>query len=87
MQIPTDKHGMKVRVPYERVRGRIEGPPGDGNSTRRPTMSTNLEPWDQPETEPPTKGHAGAGLRPPANSRGLPCVASAGEDVFIPPLT
>ena len=30
----------------------------------RPTVSTNLDPWELPETKPPTKEHAWAGLRP-----------------------
>jgi hypothetical protein len=42
---------------YSRVRGRTEGAEGDGNPIGRPTVSTNLEPWDFPETEPPTKEH------------------------------
>ena len=55
MQIPTDKHWTEVRDPYRRVRGRTEGPQGDGNPTGRPTVSTNLDPWKLPETEPPTE--------------------------------
>jgi len=45
-------------------------------------MSTNLDPWELPETELPTKelvsdsGHI--------CSRGLPCLASVGEDVPNP---
>ena len=42
---------------YSRVRGRTEGAEGDGNPIGRPTVSTNLEPWELPETEPPTKEH------------------------------
>jgi hypothetical protein len=30
---------------YGRVGGRIAGPKGDWNSTRRPAESTNLDPW------------------------------------------
>jgi hypothetical protein len=48
---------------YGRVGGRISGPEGDRNSTGRPTMSTNLDPWEVPETEPPTKRHTRAGPR------------------------
>jgi hypothetical protein len=32
----------------------------------RPTESTNLDPWELPETESPTKEQAGSGPRPPA---------------------
>jgi hypothetical protein len=31
IQIPTVKHWMELRVSYERVGARIEGPEGDGN--------------------------------------------------------
>ena len=40
-----------------------EGTEGDGNPTGRTTVSTNLDPWELPETEPPTKEHTQAGLR------------------------
>jgi hypothetical protein len=40
------------------VGGRIEGPAWDRKSARKPTKSTNLDPW-----EPPRKGNAGAGQR------------------------
>jgi hypothetical protein len=33
MQIPIAKHWTEVRDSYGRVRGRIEGPEGDGNPT------------------------------------------------------
>jgi hypothetical protein len=32
----------------------------------RPTISTNLNPWELPEMEPQTKEHAWAGSWPPA---------------------
>jgi hypothetical protein len=37
------------------VGGKIEGLRGDRNSTGRPTESTNLNPWELPETELLTK--------------------------------
>lgn len=43
------------------VWGRIEGPEGDRNATGRPTVSTNLDPWELSETELPTKEPIGAG--------------------------
>ena len=43
------------------VRGKIEGAEGDGNPIGRPTVSTNLDPWELPETEPPTKEHTWKG--------------------------
>ena len=43
-QIPTAKHWTEVRVYYGRVSRMIEGPEAGGNSTERPTESTNLHP-------------------------------------------
>jgi hypothetical protein len=42
MKIPIDKYWMEVRG--TRVRGTVEGPKEDGNSTGRPTVSTNQDP-------------------------------------------
>jgi hypothetical protein len=42
---------------YERVRERIEDPQGDSNPLERATVSTILDSWEFPETEPPTKEH------------------------------
>ena len=54
---------------------------GDCNPIGRPTVSTNPDPSELSETKPPTKEHTLAGLRPQKLcSRGLPCVASVGED-------
>jgi len=44
MQMPVDKHWREVRDPFERIRGRIEGPQGNGNPTGRPIVSTNMDP-------------------------------------------
>jgi hypothetical protein len=41
MQILTVIHWTEIENPCGRVRGRIEEPKGDGNSTERPTVSTN----------------------------------------------
>jgi hypothetical protein len=51
---------MEVRKPCGRDRRRIEDPQGYGNPTGRPTVSTNLDPWELLETEPPTKEHTQA---------------------------
>jgi hypothetical protein len=64
MQISTAKHWTEVRVSYGRVGRRIEGPEGDKNSTGRRRDSTNLDPWELSETEPPTKEHTWAGQSP-----------------------
>lgn len=58
--------------PCGRVRWRIERAKEDGNPTGRPTMSTNLDIWEHPETEPPTKKHtwAGSSSSPPYVAEG-----------------
>jgi hypothetical protein len=58
---------MEVKDPCGRVRGRIEGTLGDDNPIRRSTVSTNLDPWELPETELPTKKHIQTGPRQPAH--------------------
>ena len=55
---------MQVRDTYGRVEGKIKGPEVDGNPTERPTESTNLDPWELSESEPPTKEHTWAEMRP-----------------------
>jgi hypothetical protein len=57
---------MELEKSCSRAGKRIEGPSGDKNSTRRPTESTNLDPWELPETESATKGHTWARPRPPS---------------------
>jgi len=49
----TANHWTEVRKPYGRIRGRIEGAKGDGNTIRRTTVSTNLDFSEFPETKPP----------------------------------
>ena len=51
--------------PYGRVRQRTEGMEEDSNPIGRPTVSKNMDPWELPVTEPPTKEHTLAGPRPP----------------------
>ena len=61
MQILATNHW--VRDPYRRVSGRIERAEGNGNPIERTTVSTNLEPWELPETKLPTKEHTWVGPR------------------------
>lgn len=44
--------------------GRIEAVEGEGDPIGRPTISTNLEPREHPETEPPTRQATWADLKP-----------------------
>jgi hypothetical protein len=57
---------MEVGDFYGRAGGRIEGTEGDGSPIETSTGSTNKEPWELAETEPPTKAHTQAGTRPSA---------------------
>jgi hypothetical protein len=45
---------MELVESYGRV-GRIEGPEEDRDSKGKPTESINLDSWQLPETESPTK--------------------------------
>jgi hypothetical protein len=73
------KDKTELEDPNGRVRGRTEETEEDGNPIERPTVSVNLDSWELPETEPPTK-------EPPRPhpqhicSRGLPCLALVGEN-------
>jgi hypothetical protein len=83
MQILTARHWTEVRNSYGKLRGRIEGTEGVDNPIERPTVSTNLETWEFPETELPTKEHIPARPRPPNTCHRQPCLASVGEDASI----
>jgi hypothetical protein len=61
MQTPTAKHWMEVEDSHGRTGGQIEGTEWGGNFTGRPTVSTNLDPWELSETEPSTKECTGMG--------------------------
>ena len=61
------QHWTETGGPYGRVRGRIEGTERDGNLIERPTVSINLDPWELPETEPPTQEHTWAAPRSQAH--------------------
>ena len=63
MKIPTANHWTEVGDPYERVRGRIESPEGNGNPTRRPRVPTNLDPSELFEAKIQIRKHKQAGLR------------------------
>jgi hypothetical protein len=66
----SDTHiGLRSGDSYGSVRGRIKGTEEDGNPIGRPTLSTNMDPWELPEINPPTKEHiqTRADLRPQAH--------------------
>lgn len=66
---------------------RTEGSEGDGNPVGRPTVSTNVDPWQLPEFQPPKSIH-GLDCGPwHVCSRGLLCLTSVGEDAPNPVVT
>ena len=48
---------MELGDSFGRVEERIEDPERYGNPIGRPTESTNLDPWELSEMEPPIKTH------------------------------
>jgi hypothetical protein len=56
---------MELWESYGRVGRKTEGPEEDMDSTETPTESTNLDHWELPETESPTKEYVQAGPTPP----------------------
>ena len=58
---------MKVVETYRRVGRFIERPEGVGHSTERPTVSSNLDPWELSESKSLTKEQTGARTRLPAH--------------------
>jgi hypothetical protein len=62
MQILTAKHWTKVMDSYGRAKGRIEGTERNGKLIGRPTVSTNPDSCELPETKLPTKEHTWAYL-------------------------
>jgi hypothetical protein len=54
----TANHCTEVGDPMEELGE------GDCNPIGRTTVSTNLDPWELPETKPPTKEHTWAGPWP-----------------------
>ena len=51
---------MDLRESFGRVGIKIEGPKEDKDSIGRATESTNLDPWELPEPDSPTKEKAQA---------------------------
>jgi hypothetical protein len=59
MQIFTHNHWTEVRHSYGWIRERLEDAKEEDDPIGRPAVSTNLEPWDLSDTEPPTRQHTG----------------------------
>ena len=60
------------------MRERTEGSEGERDSIRRPAVSTNLDPWELPDIEPPTRQHTPTDPRPYIAK---PDLDSVGEEV------
>jgi hypothetical protein len=56
--------GLRLGSPQSigRVRGTIKETGRGGSPILRPTVSTNLDSWELPQTKSPTKEHTWAGL-------------------------
>ena len=63
----TAKHWPKAREPHGKIKRRIEGTEEDGNSKEKLKPPMNMDLWELPETEPPTKRCIGADLKPKAH--------------------
>ena len=57
MHIYTGKYWLEVKDSYGIFMGRINATEGYGNPIGRITVSTDLDPWEIPETESLTKVH------------------------------
>jgi hypothetical protein len=60
----TPNHWTEVGGSYGGVRGRIKGAEGKGDLIGRQAVTTNMNPWDPPETETSTRQHTWTGLSP-----------------------
>jgi hypothetical protein len=56
MQIFTPNQWTEVGDPCVWIREKLEGAE-EGDPIRKPAVSTNLDPWDLSDTEPPTRQH------------------------------
>jgi hypothetical protein len=84
-QILTPNHWTEVRDPHDWIRERTEEAEKENDPKGRPTVSTTSDPREFPVTETPTRSIPGL-VQGPGRvcSRGLPGLASVGEDVITP---
>jgi hypothetical protein len=66
-QIFTPIHWTEVGNPYGWIRGTIKEAEGDGDPKGKPAVSMNSDPFELPETEPPTRQNTWTGSKPPAH--------------------
>jgi hypothetical protein len=55
MLIVTVTFWTEFKDTYGKVRGKIKAAEVNDNSIGRPTLLTNTDPWDLPETKSPSK--------------------------------
>ena len=68
MQIFTTNHWSEAGDPFGWIREKLEEAE-KGNSIGRPAVSTNMDPQDLLNTEPPTGQHTLDDMRPPKHIR------------------
>jgi hypothetical protein len=84
MQTSTAEHWTEIKDHHGRVRGRIKGTEEDSKHIGRPTVSTNSDSLELPESKHPTKEYTGIGSRHwHLYSKGLPCLASVLERMHL----
>jgi hypothetical protein len=76
---------MRSATPMEELGEVLKEPKGDGNPVGRPTLSTNPDLWELPESKPPIKNIHGLVYGPwHICNRGLPFLSSVGDDAPNP---
>jgi hypothetical protein len=80
MQTLTPNQWTEVGDCYGGIRGRMEGTEGESKPTGKPAVSTNPDPREPPESEPPTRQHTRAYIY----SRKQPGLVSVGENMPNP---
>jgi hypothetical protein len=71
MQILTTNQWSQVRAPCDWIRARVKEAEEEGNPIRRQAVSTNLDCCDLSDTEPTTRQHRVADLRPPHSAEDI----------------
>jgi hypothetical protein len=80
---PTN--GQKLETPVVKLGKNLKEAEVEGDPIGRPAVSTNLDPRDLSDTEPPTRQYTPADMRSQhIYSRGLPGLASVREDALNP---
>jgi hypothetical protein len=85
MQILTANHWSNIWNPYGIISRKTEGAEGDGKPIGVSTESTSPDPSELLETKRLMRDYTWASPWPLTHtSRGWPCLATVGEDVYNP---